>query len=258
VKGRGRAAERPAASARTRRADGPAIDADVSGRELDPEVRRELSGLPVETAQDVARHLVMTARLLDGDPRTAHAHALAARARAPRIGVIREAVGLAAYAAGEWAQALAELRAARRISGLTQHWPVMADCERALGRPERALQMAAAPEVARLDRAAVVEMRIVAAGARADLGQSEAAVVTLQTDDLNDTTAGPWCARLRCAYAAALEAVGRDAEARLWYARAVAVDPDGVSGAAERLLELDGIEFYEAEPDPDQPPGRPD
>jgi hypothetical protein len=109
--------------------------------------------------------------------------------------------------------------------------------------------MVADPEARRLNRAGVVELRIVAAGARTDLGQLEAAVVTLQTPDLNESAVAPWSARLRCAYAGALEAVGREAEARLWYSRAAEVDPEGESGAAERLLELDGVEFVDAEED---------
>jgi tetratricopeptide (TPR) repeat protein len=211
---------------------------------LERSVSRELSTLRAEAAEQAAKHLVMAGRLLDEDPELAHAHALAARKCGPRVAVIREAVGLAAYAAGQWAEALAELRAARRISGDDEHWPVMADCERALGRPEKALQMAAAPEVAKLSRAAVIEMRIVAAGARADLGQPDAAVVTLQTADLQNATA-PWAARLRFAYAAALEAVGRRDEARQWYERAAEADPEGETDAAERLQELDGIRFFD-------------
>jgi tetratricopeptide (TPR) repeat protein len=225
----------------------PVVDGDVTGQELDRAVLRELTTLRAEAAQDAAKHLVMAARLLDDDPDAAHQHAMAARRCGPRVGVIREAVGLAAYASGRWAEALAELRAARRISGISEHWPVMADCERALGRPERALQMAADPETSRLDRAGVVEMRIVTAGARADLGQFEAAVVTLHTPELNEPAITPWSARLRFAYAAALEAVRRDADARLWYRRAAEVDPEGVSGAAQRLLELDGVVFVDSE-----------
>lgn len=223
------------------------IDGDVTGQELDKAVVRELTTLRAEAAQDAAKHLVMASRLLDDDPDAAYEHAMAARRCGPRVGLIREAVGLAAYASGRWPEALAELRAARRISGIAEHWPVMADCERALGRPERALQMAADPEAGRLDRAGVVEMRIVVAGARSDLGQLEAAVVTLQTPDLNEPAVTPWAARLRLAYAAALEAVGRETEARVWYERAAEVDPEGASGAAERLLELDGVVFVEAE-----------
>ncbi len=219
------------------------VDADVTGEELDKSVKRELSTLRAEASESAAKHLVMIARLLDEDPDGAYAHAEAARKHGPRVAVIREAVGLAAYSCGKWAEALAELRAARRISGDQDHWPMMADCERALGRPDKALQMAAGPEVDQLTRAGKVEMRIVAAGARADLGQLDAAVVTLQCPELKDSKPSEWAARLRYAYAAALEAVGRHDEARDWYVRAADADPEGLTDAAERVAELDGVVF---------------
>ncbi|GAA0621275.1 hypothetical protein GCM10009547_24940 [Sporichthya brevicatena] len=222
---------------------GPAVAPDVTGEELDKAVVRELSTLRAEAAESAAKHLVMVARLLDEEPDLAYAHAEAARKHGPRVAVIREAFGIAAYRCEKYAEALAELRAARRISGDQEHWPMMADCERALGRPEKALQMAAAPEVAKLSKAGKVEMRIVAAGARSDLGQLEAAVVTLQSPELTDPRPSDWSARLKFAYAAALEAVGREDEARVWYGRAAAADPDGLTDAAERLAELDGIVF---------------
>ncbi len=221
----------------------PPIDADVTGEELDKAVRRELSTLRAEAAESAAQHLVMTARLLDEDVEGAYAHAVAARHFGPRVAVIREALGVAAYHAEKYAEALSELRAARRISGNDEHLPVMADCERALDRPERALAIAAGPEVDKLDRAGRIEMRIIAAGARADLGQLEAAVVTLQCPELNETADKPWLARLRFAYAAALSLVGRDSESRRWYERAAEADPDGETGAAELLQELDGVVF---------------
>lgn len=212
-------------------------------------MKRELASLRAEAAEQTAKHLVMVGRLIDTDPEAAHAHAVAARRLAPRLGLVREAVGLAAYHAGLFADALSELRAARRISGGDEHWPVLADCERALGRPERALLMAAAPEVERLDRAGRVEMRIVAAGARADLGQFDAAVVTLQGPELNDPESKPWVARLRYAYAEALADADRLEEARLWFARAADADPDGLTPAAERLQEIDGVTFEFGEDD---------
>lgn len=230
----------------------PPLDEDVTGRELDRSVVRELSTLRAEAGEQAGKHLVMAARLLDSEPDLAYQHAMAARRHGPRVGVIREAVGVAAYHAGKWTEALAELRAARRISGGVEHWPTMADCERALGRPERALAMAAAPEAAQLDQAGRVEMRIVVAGARADMGQLDAAVVTLQTPDLQAPHEGSWVARLRCAYAVALEAVGRNEEARSWYERAVHADPEGDTGAAERLAELDGVVFLDEADDWDE------
>ncbi len=210
---------------------------------LDREARAELRTLPATLADDVAKHLVMAGRLLDEDPDTAYQHAAKAQALASRVAVAREALGMAAYATGRWAQALSELRAARRMSGSDVHLPLMADCERGLGRPERALALAGTPEAARLDPAGRIEMRIVASGARRDLGQLDAAVVTLQVAELKSPTVQPWTGRLRYAYADALLAAGREDEAREWFARAVAADPEATTDAVERLEELDGTVY---------------
>lgn len=233
-----------AAGVRPDRTSGPPIPDDVTGRELDPAVRRELAGLSPERAQAVAQHLVMAGRLIDSDPQEAYEHARAARQLAARLAVVREAIALAAYQIGRYDEALAEFRALRRISGGLEYWPVMADCERGLGRPERALRMAGAPEVATLDPGSRAEMRIVAAGARRDLGQLDAAIVTLQVPEL-DGPASPWVARLRYAYADALGAAGRPDEARHWFVRAAEADTEGETGAVERLAELDGVRFVD-------------
>ena len=104
--------------------------------------------LSKDTADLVARHLIMAGRLMDTDVPQALAHARAARALAGRVGAVREANGLVAYLAGEWTEALSELRTARRLTGEPDHLPVMADCERALGRPDRALLMTQDPQAA--------------------------------------------------------------------------------------------------------------
>ncbi len=214
----------------------PAIPAEVTGDELDRQVRGELGTLSAENAKAVARHLVMTYSLIDEDPKTALEHAMAAQRRAGRVGLVREAAGLAAYRAGEYEVALRELRTARRLTGSQIHLPVMADCERGLGRPERALELAGSPEVKQLDRAGQLEMLIVAAGARQDMGQYDAAVVTLQVPELTRSR-GPHfaVARLMSAYADALEAAGRRDEAQTWLRRAAEADVDGQTGAAARL-----------------------
>ena len=214
---------------------------DVDARMLDPEARRELRSLTRETADLVARHLVVVGRTLDDDPQEALAHARAARAMAGRIGMVRQASGLAAYAAGEWNEALSELRAARRITGRPEHLSVMADCERALGRPERALAYAEDPAVPGLPSDDRVELVIVVAGARRDLGQLDAAVLTLQDPARRTTGNRPWAARLWYAYADALAAAGRTDQARSWFEKVVQIDPDGQTDAGDRLLELDGI-----------------
>nr|WP_230688772.1 Replicase polyprotein 1ab [Micromonospora sp. WMMC415] len=192
-------------------------------------------------AEKVARHLVATGQLIDEDPAEALAHALAARRLASRIAAVREAVGLAAYHAGEWQTAVAELRTYHRMTGLQSHLAVLADCERALGRPERAVDLFRGADRTKLDQAVAIELLIVAAGARGDLGQKDAAVAMLQVPELTSDAAEPWTSRLRYAYADALLAVGRREEAREWFSRAAEVDTDGETDAAERLLELDGV-----------------
>lgn len=132
------------------------------------------------------------------------------------------------------------------MTGGVDLWPVMADCERGLGRPEKALEMAGAPEVHKLDKAGQVEMRLVAAGARRDMGQIDAAIVTLQSPELASNSTQPWTARLRYAYADALLAAGREGEAREWFAKAIESDKDGSTDASDRLAELDGVEFVDA------------
>ncbi|MGP3927060.1 hypothetical protein [Streptomyces sp. 8N616] len=209
-------------------------------------MRQELMSLPKTLADDVARNLVMVAKLLDDEPEQAYAYSRVALRLASRVAAVREAAGFASYATGKYAEALAEFRAARRMTGSVELWPVMADCERGMGRPERALAMAGEPEVQKLDRAGQVEMRLVVAGARRDMGQAEAAVVTLQSSELASTSVQPWTARLRYAYADALLAVGREDEAREWFAKALEADQGGTTDASDRLAELDGVEFTDA------------
>ncbi len=222
------------------------IPDDVTGDEIDADVRQELMSLPKGLAEEVARNLVMVANLLDEDPEQAYAYSRIALRLASRVAAVREAAGFASYATAKYSEALAEFRAARRMTGSVELWPVMADCERGMGRPERALAMAGEPEVNKLDKAGQVEMRLVAAGARKDMGQADAAVVTLQSPELASNSVQPWTARLRYAYADALLDVGRESEAREWFAKALEADQGGQTDASDRLAELDGVEFTDA------------
>ncbi|HET8616782.1 MAG TPA: hypothetical protein VFL94_14765 [Actinomycetales bacterium] len=219
----------------------------MSPADLDRSVRGELRSLSKANADEVARHLVMIGRLLPDQPEEAYAHAMAAQRRAGRVAVVREIVGVAAYHAGRWAEALSELRAARRMSGLSHVLPMMADAERGLGRPERALALASSPEASGLSTPDRVELAIVVSGARRDLGQREAAVLALQIPELTTSTVRPYSARLWYAYADALLDVGREEEAVRWFARAAAADPDGMTDADERLAELQGLQIVDLE-----------
>lgn len=216
----------------------PRIPADIEAKQLAPEIRRELSTLDRVTADAVARHLVAAGELIDDDPEAALSHARAARARSGRIAAVREAVGIAAYQCGDWSQALAELRAARRMGSKSPLLPLIVDCERGLGRPERALQLARGPEAAKLSGDEADELRIVAAGARADLGQLEQALTVLSTPQLDPTRTGAIAARLFYAYAETLLALDRGDEALQWFLHAAAADVEGVTDAEDRVSEL--------------------
>ncbi|GAB3084069.1 tetratricopeptide repeat protein [Nocardioides zeae] len=219
--------------------DGPELDADITGQELDRNLASQLKGMPEKLATRVARHLVAATRLIETDPETAYQHTLAARARASRLGMVREAVGEAAYAAGHYKEALAELRAAKRMNGATAYLPIMADCHRALGQPEQALKLAQSPSVKGFSAEAKAEMTIVEAGARLDLGQTDAALRTLELSPLNNKTRAAWVVRLRYVYAEALLAAGRPAEALEWFHRTHAFDADEITDAADRAAELE-------------------
>ena len=228
----------------------PPLSDAIAASALDPAARRDLLGLQKDVAEAVARHLVAAGTLVDEDPEAALAHARYARRRASRIAVVREAAGITAYHAGEWAEALAELRAARRMGGGPGHLAVMADIERAMGRPERAIELSRSPEARELERNAQIELAIVVAGARRDLDEIDAAVVALQVPELEASRRDPWSARLFYAYADNLLAAGRESDALQWFVHAADADTDGETDADVRIADLtgepladDGIEF---------------
>ena len=175
---------------------------------------------------------------MDSDPEAALAHAKYAKTKASRVPLVREALGLVAYHAGNWAEALSELRAVRRMTHTDEHIAIIADAERAVGRPERALDLAKEANLGALTKAIQVELAIVAAGARRDLGQLDAAVVALQGPDLDIRKRDPWTARLFYAYADNLAAAGRREDAIQWFMNADAADEVDETDAAERADEL--------------------
>jgi tetratricopeptide (TPR) repeat protein len=199
----------------------------------------------------VAGHLVAAGTLLDEDPEAALAHAQAARDRASRVAAVREAVGVAAYYAGDYAEAAREIRAYRRMSGDTAYRAVLADCERAQGRPDVALRLVSEALAENPDAEETAELRIVESGARLDLGESAAARLVLESalggrPDPEALAGGdPLGLRLASAYADLLELQGDRALAAEWLTAIAAADPEDSTGALDRL----GIEFREVELD---------
>jgi len=221
------------------RYDGPELPEAITGKELDRSVLAQLKSLPEKLGQRVARHLAAAGELLDTDPRTAYEHTLAARARASRLAVVREAVGEAAYAAGEYAEALAELRAAKRMNGAHDYVAIMADCERALGRPDRALTLLRNAPRDTFAPPLLAETAIVEAGARRDRGELDAALRTLENAHLNSQSRAPWVARVRYAYADTLVSAGRLRDALEWFHRTEAVDVEEITDAGARAAEVE-------------------
>jgi tetratricopeptide (TPR) repeat protein len=213
----------------------PVIPEEITGEELDKATRGDLLTLSPENAKVVSRHLSCVNLYADTDPDLAFEHAQAAARHAGRVAVVRETAGYAAYRVGKYEIAIKDLKAAFRINGDVSIWPVLADCERGLGRPRKALELAGSAEAKKLKKDEAIELRIVAAGARRDLGEIDAAVVTLQTNDLN-TENDTWAVRLRYAYADALFAAGRKDEARKWFKKCADIDVDEVTDAKERCV----------------------
>lgn len=219
------------------------IPEGITGAELDRGVKAELRSLPRSLADLVAQHLVASGQFLDDDPDLAYLHARTARRLAARLGGVREAVAITAYLAEHYDEALTEFRAVRRMTGNHEVLAMMADCERALRRPEKALALAQDKHVRDLSEPTQMELLIVTAGARRDMGQVAAAIQVLEVPELTKRTRAEWLPRLRYAYADALAAADRTEEALVWFHRAAGADADGSTGAAERAAELEGLEF---------------
>ena len=202
------------------RESGPWIPPEVTAKDLHPSARNELKTLSKENAEQVGRHLAMAALLIDEDPQLAHEHALAATRRAGRIAVARETAAITAYAIGDYALALRELRTYRRISGRDDQIALMVDSERGVGRPDRALEVGRSVDRSALPTPARAELAIAMSGAQLDLGEPERALTELDIPELDPDRAFEWSPALFAARATVLEELGRDDEAAQWRHRA--------------------------------------
>lgn len=227
----------------------PTIPPGTDIRRLDRAVRAELRGLPKELAEIVAGHLLLAGELIDEDPERAYAHAEAARRRAARLPIVREGAAETAYAAGKYDVALGEFRALRRMTGSADYLPVMADCERALNRPHQALRLVREATGQPMGPASAVELRIIEAGARHDLGQTAEAARLLRVaiKDLGRRATTEAlrlpAARLHYALGDVLLDLGDAAGGYRELVTASELDTEGETDAQERVDALDGLDI---------------
>ncbi|WP_255579771.1 hypothetical protein [Cryobacterium sp. PAMC25264] len=233
------------------RHDDPELPDDITADDLDRIARNELKTLTKDNAEAVGRHLAMAARVIDEDPELAHRHVMSAARRAGRIAVVRESLAITAYATGDFALALRELRTYRRISGSNAQLPLMVDSERGVGRPDRALELGRSVDRSTLPAGVQVALAIAMSGARLDLGETEAALSELEIAQLDPKTAFSYSSELFAAYAEVLEELGRTDEADLWNERASRADAalNGDVDETIEIVELDDEEFDEDEDD---------
>ncbi|KAB1891615.1 hypothetical protein F6W69_13905 [Microbacterium oxydans] len=179
----------------------------------------------------------MASRLIDEDPALAHQHALAASRRAGRIAIVRETLGITAYATEDFALALRELRTYRRISGKDDQIALMVDSERGIGRSDRALETGRAVDRSALETPVRVALAIAMSGARLDQGDLELALGELEIPELDPDRAFEWSPALFAARAAVLEDLGRTDEAEFWAHRAeVAAEALGIDEAGDEEI----------------------
>jgi len=217
--------------------DGERLDV---GEVLAPEILDELR----ETARphafgDAARALAEAVVALSGedDPGAAVQAAGRAKRAAPRAASVREALGVALYQAGDFRAARTELAAAQRISGRVDLAAMLADVERALGRPERAVALFERTDRSRMESDTAAELLLVAASAYGDLGQPAAGVALIRRYARWPVELADHHLRLAYAEGALAEQAGDLARARSAFERVVRAEPD-FHDATERLERL--------------------
>ena len=238
------------------RTPAPPVDEDFDYASLDRTIRRDLRSLPTGLAESVGGQLFMAARLVDTDPALALKHAQHAQQLASRVACVRETLAVTAYANADYQVAKREATTMRRMTGDDSWLAMIADCERGLGRPERAVDLLRSSDLESLPIADRVEALIVLAGARQDMGDTDAALAVLDGKLLRSAKPAPWLARIRLAYAELLAEAGRPDEAAAWWQRAEQADPDGSTIDPDRLAALEDAVFVDAaELEPEQEAG---
>ncbi|MBT1178708.1 hypothetical protein JS538_03175 [Bifidobacterium vespertilionis] len=137
---------------------------------LSKDERERLRGLSKEHAENIGLHILAAYSLEESDPKWALEHAKWVARQASRIDFARETLAFVAYRQGDYKLAVKEFRTAFRMNGYLDYLPFIADCERGLGNPKKAVEIATGDEAKQLRGEAKAEMFLVYAGALSDLG----------------------------------------------------------------------------------------
>jgi tetratricopeptide (TPR) repeat protein len=192
-----------------------------------------------DRAEEAIKRLERASTLFErGDAKGAAAEAARAKASAPRSAAVREGLGLALYSLERWQEALSEMQAYRRLSGRADQNHIIADCQRALGRPERAVELAEEALGARdVPAAAKAEAAIVAAAALRDQGRHSQALALLRRVPTREDVGRAYVLRIWYLEADVLDRAGRRDEAARLFRRILRHDT-GAFDVAERLAQL--------------------
>lgn len=149
----------------------------------------------------------------------------------------REFLGLAYYRTGKWREAARELSAFRRISGSNDQNPVIGDSYRAMGKPDKALEWVDQVDARTSPPEVYYEAAIVGAGALLDMDRAQEGVERLEKLDLEPSIAQEHHLRAWYMLGDLLERRGRFTQARGWFERIAAVDPE-ITDAPQRAAKL--------------------
>lgn len=196
-----------------RRPGEPKMPKGIEWSMLSTDDRERLRGLSKEHAENIGLHILAAYTLEERDPELALEHAKWVAHQASRIDFARETLAFVAYRQGDYKLALREFRTAFRMNGFLDYLPFIADCERGMGEPKKAIETAMSDDAKYLHGESKAEMFLVYAGALGDLELWNKAIEIVHTLGRSKGLAGEYRMRAVQAEQYFLEQAGRSDEA---------------------------------------------
>ena len=196
-----------------RRPGEPKMPKGIEWSMLSTDDRERLRGLSKEHAENIGLHILAAYTLEERDPELALEHAKWVAHQASRIDFARETLAFVAYRQGDYKLALREFRTAFRMNGFLDYLPFIADCERGMGEPKKAIETAMSDDAKYLRGESKAEMFLVYAGALGALELWNKAIEIVHTLGRSKGLAGEYRMRAVQAEQYFLEQAGRSDEA---------------------------------------------